>query len=565
MNLKRLFPFLAWPRPTPATLRQDAKAGFSVGLVMVPQAVAYATLAGMPPQTGLYAALLPALIGILWGSAGLLSVGPVALTSLLVAGSLYPLAEAGSTQWVTLAIWLSLYAGLIQLMLGAFRFGQIASLVSQPVLIGFLNAAALIIIALQIPPLLGQRSFAQIIPSLASPTPVLLVGPLGLLMLLAAKRYTPRLPGILLVTLAGIALSWLLGFEAWGVPLVGAIPTGFPPISLLPTLSFDLHRELLPAALIIALISYAEAMTSCRTLARRLRQPWDENQELVGQGLAKIASAFSGSFPVSGSFSRSALNLYAGAVSGWSTLFTASCVLLTLLFLTDVLYYLPYPLLAAMIIVPVLNLLDLKALRRAMAISRPDGVIAWSTFAVTLLATPRLHWGVFVGVGLTMVFYLHRRGRPRIIEVGLHPDGTLRDRARFPLEALAPDLLAVRIDSALNFLTISALERFITQRSNQDKRIKRVLLTAASINDIDASGIDGLEFLLHTLRSDGVELHIAAIKKQVWEVLERSGLAATLGPECIHATDLQAIENLTAQTIAGAGPESAAPATKPPR
>ena len=291
-------------------------------------------------------------------------------------------------------------------------------------------------------------------------------------------------------------------------------------------------------------------MSSCRTLARKLRQPWDENQELIGQGLAKVASAFSGAFPVSGSFSRSALNLYAGAVSGWSTLFTALCVLLSLLWLTDILYYLPRPALAAMIMVPVFNLVNLPAMRRLFAVSRDDGLVAAVTFAVTLLATPRLHWGVFTGVGLAMVSFLYRRSRPRIIEVSQHPDGTLRDRVRFGLAPLAPDLFAVRIDSALNFLTAGALERFIGERCRGDRRIRRVLLSASSINDIDASGVEALESLLLTLRDEQVELTLSAVKKQVWEVLERAGFIEALGAQRVFATDREAILQASVQPVA---------------
>ena len=523
----------------------------------MPQAVAYATLAGMPPQTGLYAALLPSIVGVLWGSSSLLAVGPVALTSLLVAGSLYPLAAPGSAEWVALAIWLSLYAGLMQFLLGAFRLGQIASLVSQPVVTGYINGAAILIILSQLPALLGVAALDQLPAALAAPSAGMLAGPAALILLLAFKRYLPRLPGILLVTILAIAVSWQFDFAAAGIPVVGELASGLPPLSALPALSFDLHRELLPAALIIALISFTEAMSSCRTLARKLRQPWDENQELIGQGLAKVTSAFSGSFPVSGSFSRSALNLYAGALTGWSTLFTALCVLLSLLFLTDLLYFLPRPALAAMIMVPVFNLLSLGSMRRLFTLSRDDGLVAAVTFGVTLLATPRLHWGVFTGVGLAMASFLYRRSHPRIIEVSLHADGTLRDRVRFGLDALAPDLLPVRIDSALNFLTAGSLERFIGERCRGAPRIRRVLLCAGSINDIDASGVEALESILATLREEGVEFHLSAVKKQVWEVLERAGFLALVGQQRIFATDREAIQALRS----GVPAEAAAPDT----
>jgi SulP family sulfate permease len=549
-RIVRLLPFLRWPRPTLASLRRDAWAGFSVGLVLVPQALAYATLAGMPPQTGLYAALLPGVIGILWGSSTLLAVGPVALTSLLVFGSLSSLAAPGTPDWVALAIWLSLYAGVIQLLLGAFRLGRIAHLVSMPVVTGFINAAALIIILSQLPALLGaDLSFASLEAALRGGmfrwSPITAAfGGAALLLLLAFKRFLPRLPGILIVTLLGIAASAAFDYAGRGGTIVGTIPSGLPALAWPPAIPFASHRDLWPAALILALISFTEAMSSCRVLARKRNEQWDENQELVGQGLAKVASGFSGAFPVSGSFSRSALNLYAGATSAWSTLFSTLCVLLCLLFLTDFLYYLPRSVLAAMIMLPVFALVDFAALRRLFAISRDDGMVGGVTFAVTLLSTPHLHWGVFAGVSLAMAAFLYRRGHPRIIEVSQHQDGTLRDRARFDLAPLAADVLAVRIDSALNFLTAAQLERFVAERSHATPGIRRVLFCAGSVNDIDASGAATLEGLRLALQSEGIALYISAAKKQVWDVLDRAGFIDALGASHFFTTDNEAIAML---------------------
>jgi SulP family sulfate permease len=554
-RIARLLPFLRWPRPTLASLRSDAWAGISVGLVLVPQAIAYATLAGMPPQTGLYAALLPAVIGILWGSSALLAVGPVALTSLLVFGSLSSLAAPGTPDWVALAIWLSLYAGAIQALLGVFKLGRIAHLVSLPVVTGFINAAAVIIIISQLPALLGiDPSFAGVAAALKgstfpwSPTTAAF-GCAALLFLLSFKRFLPRLPGILIVTLAGIAASAAYDYAGHGGAIVGAIPSGLPPLALPSAIPFASHRELWPAALILAFISFTEAMSSCRVLARKKNEQWDENQELIGQGLAKIAGGFSGAFPVSGSFSRSALNLYAGATSAWSTLFSTLCVLLCLLFLTDFLYYLPRSVLAAMIMVPVFSLVDFPALRRLFTISRDDGMVGVVTFAVTLLSTPHLHWGVFSGVSLAMVAFLYRRGHPRIVEVSQHQDGTLRDRARFALAPLALDILAVRIDSALNFLTAAQLERFITERSHETLGIRRVLFCAGSVNDIDASGAETLDALRLALKSEGIELYISAVKKQVWDVLDKACFIEALGASHFFTTDNEAIAALRGAAV----------------
>jgi SulP family sulfate permease len=551
----RLLPFLAWRKPTLQSMKQDAWAGITVGLVLIPQAIAYATLAGMPPQTGLYAALLPSVIGILWGSSGLLSVGPVALTSLLVFGSLSPLAVPGSAQWVELAIWLSLYSGIIQLLLGMFKLGGISSLVSQPVITGFINAAGIIILLSQLPALIGVPSLysadvshtmsrfqndADIVSLNAA------FGISALLLLLVLKNKFPRFPGILAVTLLAIGISWAFDFASLGGAIVGHIPSGLPPLVSPPAISLDAHRNLLPAALILALISFTEAMSSCRVLAQKKQERWDENQELVGQGLAKIASGFSAAFPVSGSFSRSALNLYVGATSAWSTLFSVLCVLLCLLFFTDIVSYLPRSVLAAMIMVPVFSLLDFSAFRRFFAISTDDGTVAVVTFIVTLFSTPSIHWGVFAGITLTMVSYLYRRTHPRIIEVSIHPDGTLRDRKRFDLAPLAPDILAVRMDEALNFLTAATLERFVVARCSSDPQIRRVLLCASPLNDIDASGVAAVEALQTTLKSRGIDFYLSALKKQVWDVLENAGTTKNIEGNHIFWTDTEAVTALQA-------------------
>lgn len=549
-DIKRFFPFLNWPRPTMASLKSDAWAGISVGLVLIPQAVAYATLAGMPAATGLYAALLPSVIGILWGSSALLAVGPAALTSLLVFGSLSPMAAPASMQWVTLAIWLSIYTGAIQFALGAFRLGRLSNLVSQPVIIGFINAAAIIIMMSQLPALIGVpdlfvSDFGKVVQRVTdAPAIMLMTSAFGigtLIMLVLLKRLFPRFPGILLVTILGTFLSWLVGYAATGAAVVGDIDKGLPPLALPAAIPFEHHRELWSAALVLALISFTEAMSSCRVLARKRRERWDENQELIGQGLAKVASGMSGAFPVSGSFSRSALNLYAGATSAWSTLFSAICVLFSLLFLADLLYYLPRSVLAALIIVPVFGLFDFSAFKRLFAISRHDAAIAIVTFIVTIVAMPRLHWGVVAGITLTMVSYLYRHMQPRIIEVSEHADGTLRDSLRFNLPRLAPDVLAVRIDAALNFLTGAALERFVVTHCGNDHDIRRVLLCVGAVNDIDASGVETLESLQMTLQGLGMELYVSNIKKQVWDVLDDAGWIKALGQEHIFMTDHEAI------------------------
>ncbi len=550
-KLARFFPFLNWKRPDRATLSQDVLAGITVGLVLVPQALAYAALAGMPLQTGMYAALLPGVVGMLWGSSALLAVGPTALSSILVFGSLGAFAIPGTDNWVTLAIWLALYAGLIQLLLGVFKTGKITYFVSQPVVTGFINAAAVIIIFSQLPHLLGldmSAGWQQGITSLIAPSSgqalTMTFGLAALILLLLFQRFLPRLPGALMVTALGISASWAVDYASFGARVVGTLPQSLPDFSLPPSISLDAHRELLPAALILALLSFTEAMSSARVLARRRNEIWDENQELIGQGMAKISSGLCGAFPVSGSFSRSALNLYAGAQTVWANLVSVLCVLFSLLFLTGVLAYLPYSVLAALIIVPVLKLIEPLAFRRIYVISKGDGWVAVITLMATLIFMPRLHLGVFTGVGITMALFLYRHTRPRVIEVAEHADGTMRDRQRFDLAPVAPDILAVRMDSALDFLTGATLERFIGAARVDRPEVRRVLLCANGINEIDASGVEAMESLYTTLKNEGITLHVSAVKKQVWDVLDRAGTIDKLGRSCFYPTDRLAITAL---------------------
>ncbi len=556
MNWLLLFPFLGWPRPTLSTLARDALAGVTVGLVLVPQALAYASLAGMPPVTGLYAALLPGLIGVLWGSLRVLAVGPVALTSLLTFAALQPLAEPGSERWVQLAIWLAVYSGLVQLAIGALRFGAITNFVSNAVVSGFINAAALIIIVSQLPSLLGLPSqldgqWWQRVRSVLDEAPVLVAATAGLglaaaVLLRLQSRYLPRVPGVLLVCVLAIIVSAAIGFADLGGAVVGYVPPGLPEFVWLPGLSLEEHRALLPAAVVIALISFTEAMSSCRVLSRKLGEPWDIDQELIGQGLAKIASGFSGAFPVSGSFSRSALNVHAGAVSGWSALFAAACLVVCLLWLTEYLYHLPRAILAAIIIVPVLQLLDFGVFRRLWRASRDDGIVALITLVATLASAPHLHWGVVAGFTSAMFFYLYRAANPRVIELGLDAKAkTLRDREKHGLPPIADDVLAVRMDSSLTYITAPLLEKFLKERLEHRPGTRIVLLVASPANMIDSTGMDILYHLNSELRAQGIELHLSGLKLQVREALARANLLAELASGALYANNREAIERLT--------------------
>ena len=552
--LERLLPFLAWPRQwSGATLRGDLIAGVTVALVMVPQSLAYAQLGSLPPYIGLYAALLPAVVGALFGSCGQLSTGPVALTALLTGASLLPLARPETPEFVALAILLALLSGLIQLALGGLRLGWLLNLLSHPVLMGFVNAAALIICLSQLPPLIGlsMARSDQFLTDLAGALarldglhlPSAAFGLGALATLVALRRLLPRLPGVLLVVAAATALSALIGFEAGGGRVVGAIPAGLPTLAM-PEVDLGAAVTLLPAAFVIALVSFMEVTSSARLISGRTRQPWRQNQELIGQGLAKIAAAACGSMPVSASFSRSALNHASGAQTGLSSLITAALVLLALLYFTPLLWHLPVPVLAAVILQAVANLIDFGALSRAWRANRDDGLAAVLTFVSTLAFAPNIQNGILTGLLLSLALMLYRGMKPRIALLGLHPDGTYRDLERFGLEHPHPRLVILRFDSPLTFVTAATFEEGMLRAVRAQEDVRVVLVSGAGINDIDATGLHTLNGLVERLRTQRQRMAFCGLKKQVIDAMERDGLWERLSPESEFRTEQQALDAL---------------------
>lgn len=543
--LERFFPFLAWPRPDRATLVGEWWAGLTVGLMLIPQAVAYAALAGMPLITGIYAALLPALVAVLWSSSTRLGVGPTALTSLLIGTSLTGLAEPGSAQWVALAVWLALLSGALQMLLGLARFGWLLNLVSSPVLSGFTQAAAILILLSQLPALLGlQGSLAQLLEPASINLTAAAFGLGSLLVLTLGKRWLSRLPVAVVVVVASAALSAWLGFAKAGGAVVGALPAGLPNLYLPPWPSWHTLGQLLLPAMVVTLISFLETASSAKVENQLEGRLWNENQDLIGQGLAKLAAAFSGSFPISASFSRSAINLYAGARTGWATIVAVLLVLVVVLWGTPVLYHVPQSVLAAVVVAAVASLVNPRALLRLWQISRVEGLTGGVTFALTLATAPRLYWGVLAGLLMSMFHYLYTHLHPRIIEVGLHPDGSLRDRHLWHLPPLAPHLYALRMDAELDFASGRSLERAIVEHLAAHPEVRHVCLLAQPINRIDVTGTEIFQQLRSTLRVLEVTLHISGIKLPVETMLRRAG-ALEPGPLLkMYRTDAEALQAL---------------------
>jgi SulP family sulfate permease len=550
---KRLFPFLAWPRLTRQTIAHDLIAGISVSLLAIPQSLAYAQLAGVPPYFGLYAAFIPSIVGVLFGSSAIMSTGPVAMTSLLTAASVGHLAAPGSDQFVAYVTLLALISGLFQIGLGLARAGVLLNLLSHPVLMGFINAAALIIALSQLPAMTGI-TVAQTDHFLVDTWHVLaridslhvmslVFGLFAIVLLYGFRRSATKLPGVLIAVGILTWCSYYFGFAVHGGKVVGIIPTGLPGIST-PSFSWNAIVALLPAAFVIALISFMEAMSSCKIIAIRTRTRWDENQELIGQGLAKIAAAFCHSMPVSGSFSRSALNLASGARTGVSSLIAAAFVLLTLLFFTPLLYHLPKPVLAAMIVLAVANLIDLPAMRHAWLASRDDGMAATITFVATLVFAPNIQNGLLTGIIFSLGAYIYRRMSPRVVVVAPHPDGTFRDADRFKLPPLHREIAALRFDASLFFANVSFFEDAILKLERNNPDLKFIMIVANGINHLDASGVEMLRALVKRLRECGITLVVSGAKKQVLEVMERTGLLNEIGEANVFGTDKLALDAL---------------------
>jgi SulP family sulfate permease len=501
--------------------RTEVVAGLTVALVMIPQAVAYAGLAGMPLVTGLYTCLIPALLAVLFGSANRLSIGPAALTCVLIGASLTGMAEPGSAEWVALAVWLSLLSGAIQLLLGLGHYGWLINLVSAPVMMGFTQAASLLIMASQVPGLLGVKAWSWDVQS----WPVWLSGwpawfGLGsLAILLMLRHYKPRWPGIMIVMGVASAVAYATDYQEHGA-VVGLLPSGLPDFYWPEWPGLDTLNQLWVPAMVIALVSFLETASSARIECRRDGKRWDDSTELFAQGLAKLASAFSGSFATSTSFSRSALMLYAGARSVMS----------------------------AAVIVAVLNLFQPRQFLNLWRIGRIETMTAGITFAMTLATAPRIYWGVMTGVLVGLSHFLHTRLHPRIIEVGLHLDGSLRDRHLWKLPPLAPHLYAMRLDAELDFAAASDFDRAITDHLANHPDVKHVCLFAQPINRIDVTGVETFGQLQRQLASRGITLHISGIKLPVETALRRAGELQDSPHLKLYRTDAEALQALAQLT-----------------
>ncbi|WP_022834741.1 SulP family inorganic anion transporter [Salisaeta longa] len=554
MNWLRMVPAARWATSySSETLRADAVAGVTVGVMLIPQAMAYAVIAGLPPIYGLYAALAPPLIYAVLGSSRHLAIGPVALDMLIVAAGLSGLAATGSAEYVALTIALTALAGVFQVGMGLAQFGFAANLLSRPVITGLTTAAAIIIAGSQLGTLMGislpQSQYVHVLVTAAIQNVEsthllsLAIGGGCVAVLVLLRRLAPWVPGALVVVVGATLVSWLGNVQAAGVDIVGSIPTGLPEPRL-PDLSLANIELLWPAALTLALVQFMKNASLGRVFATRHNYTINANQELVGIGAANaIGSLFQG-IPASGSFSRSAVNDQAGARTPMANVMASVVIILTLLFLTPLFRPLPAPALAAIIMVAGFGLIDLEEIQELFETRRRDGTIALLTAGSVLFIG--IQAGIIIGIVASVLLVLHRISRPNVAELG-HVPGTrlFRDLERFEQAEPIDDILVLRVDAAFSFANAEYFKDFILDKSEREGRsIKVVVIDGTSINDLDTTAIEALESMLKTLRERGIDLHFTSLIGPVREVVRRSDLYQDLGEDHFHLDPHDAVTHV---------------------
>lgn len=521
----------------------DLIAGFVVATVLVPQAMAYALLAGMPPVTGLYASILPVLIYALLGSSNYLAIGPVALVSLIVADVGVRFAQPGSLEFQSIVVTLSLLSGLVLVVFALLRFGALTNFLSHGVITGLINAAALLIAVSQLPYLLGLdiphadifKTVSQVLASLQLANMyTAFISLASIILLLASGKPVEKLllylgfsgrtatvisrSGPLLVVLLSSLLVYLLSMqETSGVNIVGTIPSELPPV-LLPPYNPDLWNELMPGSVVIALVSYLGSISVARSLASKRRERVNANTELFAIGAANVGAALCSAFPVGGGFGRSGVNFSSGAKTPLASIITATLILLTLLVLSPLFYFLPKAVLAVIVFTSVLSLIDIRSIIRAWSYNKADAISAILTFVAVLgFGVER---GVLTGVIISIALYLWRTSRPHMAVVGRvgeteHFRNILRHRVQ-----TCPHVLAIRIDESLYFANAHALEDRLLALTSGHSEIRYVVLICSAVNFIDTSALETLEATLEKLRNLGVTLHLAEVKGPVMDKLK---------------------------------------------
>lgn len=551
MKLARYLPILEWGRGYGGvTLTNDLVAAAIVTIMLIPQSLAYAMLAGLPPEIGLYASILPIIAYALFGTSRALAVGPVAVISLMTLTAASAVAPPGTPDFIAAALILALLSGLILIVMGVLRLGFLANLLSHPVVSGFITASGIIIATSQLKSVLGIKASGEAMPELvttlienAKDTNLytLAIGVIATGFLFwVRKGLKPLLVGFGLAArpadlvakagpIVAVALSILavivFDLEAKGVKVVGSIPQSLPPFTV-PLFDAELWQRLAIPALLLSIIGFVESVSVAQTLAAKKRQRIVPDQELIGLGAANVAAAFSGGYPVTGGFARSVVNFDAGAETPAAGAFTAVGILLAALFLTPLLASLPIATLAGTIIVAVLSLVDFKTPRAIWRYSKPDFAAMAATIAVTLLIG--VEPGVIAGVGLSLALFLWRSSRPHAAIVGRVPETEHFRNIKRHKVFTDPRILTIRIDESLTYLNARWLEEFVLEQVAEQSELRHLILMCSAINAVDASALESIEAINHRLDDSGVKLHLSEVKGPVMDSLEKSHLLSDL-------------------------------------
>lgn len=561
-------PILKWlPNYTTTLFKGDFVAGITVGIMVIPQGMAYAMIAGLPPIYGLYTSMIPAILYAIFGTSRQLSVGPIAMVSLLVATGVGAMAAVGTEMYITLVLTLALMVGAIQFLLGIFRLGFLVNFLSNPVISGFTSGAALIIGFSQLKHLLGidlpRSSFLHEIvwQTIQKATEIhalsAAIGLAGIVLILLTKRYIKKIPGPLVAVAFGIIINYVFDLTALGLKIIGDIPVGLPTFAI-PSLEADQIQNLFPIALTIALVGFMQSIAIAKSIQTK-HQYYKviPNQELIALGIANMGGAFFQAYPAMGSFSQTAVNDETGGKTGITFIVSVAFLALTLLFLTPVFYYLPKAILASIIMVVVLNLFDWKEAVRLWNLNRTDFWVLMTTFLSTLIIG--IEFGVLIGVCLSIALVIYQSTKPHLAVLGKIPNESLyKNLDRFKCLEDRSDILIIRFDAKLYFANITYFKDSIEALfAYKGKKLKLFILDADSINNIDSSGIQAIETIIQRCQKQNIEFYLVGVKGPVRDIFQKANLFDIIGKEHFfmriqHAVDFfdkKNAQNLTDYTL----------------
>lgn len=571
MKLERLIPATRWLKSyDKKNLSSDLMAGLIVAVMLIPQGMAYALLAGLPPVVGLYASTIPLIIYALFGSSRQLAVGPVAIVSLLTLSGVSLIAEPGSTEFIALAALLALMVGVIQFTLGLMRAGFITNFLSHAVISGFTSAAAIIIGLSQLKHLLGiqlarnhsvfETLYQAAIKLGQTNLMTLLIGVLSIVILVLFKRYAKRFPASLLVVIASTLAVYVFKLNEQGVGIVGEVPQGFASLAL-PSLSFESIQALLPIALTISFVSFMESIAVAKSIASKEKYKIDANKELIALGLANVVGAIFKAYPVTGGFSRTAVNYQAGAKTPLASIITAILVSITVLFFTPLFYYLPNAVLAAIVMVAVYGLIDVKEAVHLFKLKPIDGWTLILSFVATL--SLGVETGILIGAGFSLAVFIWRSAYPHSAELGyLKDEDIYRNISRFPEAQTFKNILILRIDAPLYFANMAYLETRLNNAAAEKPNLQSIILDFSAVNDMDAVAIETLAEQIQNFKTQNIKVIIAAMKGPVRDLVKKADWHIKFGNNISYVSIQQAVKELELQAN-NVAPEASAEASKP--